>query len=469
MKTGRRVVVANNVISDITGGYGLHIWGDFDDSFVINNTVYASAASGFTIGGNNDRGMPDRTVAANNILAGHAGTADSHQGYAAKEYQPGDRQLGPPQPRLGQRPLVAVAALGQRTEQQPHGRPAAALGRRPRPADRARRRRPRRGRGLRAAARRRRPAARLAPGHRRLRGAVAIRDNPAVPGNEQERYAHGLKYSLYDTRHVVRARARLGDRDRARVRRRGDRRVRAGVAAHRLAAPGLERARAGRAGARADAARGARAGVARAAVADAGLLERADAGDPAAVRRARRCGCCARCSSSRSSSRRSLVLSGAYLLLDNPSFNLDAPLVAYRDGRAVWIVRMGITATMIGGALACAAIGRAVGMGAGDRDRGGLGDVGLALRLLAVRPADRAAHEPPGASVPCATGCGRSCGSASARPRSTTPRRRSSTPTPPCSARRSRWRRSAPTAGRTRCTGASGRSRSRSAASTSRP
>jgi hypothetical protein len=89
LKAGRRVVVANNVISDITGGYGLHIWGDFDDSFVINNSVSGSAASGFTIGGNDDRGKPDRTVAANNIFAGHGGTADSQQGYAAKEYQPG--------------------------------------------------------------------------------------------------------------------------------------------------------------------------------------------------------------------------------------------------------------------------------------------------------------------------------------------------------------------------------------------
>jgi hypothetical protein len=91
MKAGRRVVVANNIISDITGGYGLHIWGDFDDSWVINNTVYASAASGFTIGGNSDsdRGFPDRTIAADNIFAGHSGTTDSHQGYAAKEYQPG--------------------------------------------------------------------------------------------------------------------------------------------------------------------------------------------------------------------------------------------------------------------------------------------------------------------------------------------------------------------------------------------
>jgi hypothetical protein len=89
MKDGSRVVVANNVINDITGGYGLHIWGNFDDSWIINNTVYASAASGFTIGGNTDRGKPDRVVTANNILAGHSGTADSHQGYAAKEYQPG--------------------------------------------------------------------------------------------------------------------------------------------------------------------------------------------------------------------------------------------------------------------------------------------------------------------------------------------------------------------------------------------
>jgi len=89
MKAGRRVVVANNVIADVTGGYGLHIWGDFDDSWVINNTVYGSAASGFTIGGNSDRGQPDRTVTANNIFAGHSGTADGQQGYAAKEYQPG--------------------------------------------------------------------------------------------------------------------------------------------------------------------------------------------------------------------------------------------------------------------------------------------------------------------------------------------------------------------------------------------
>jgi hypothetical protein len=89
LKAGRRVVVANNVITDITGGYAIHVWGDFDDSWVINNSVYGSAASGFMIGGNSDRGYPDRDVTANNIFAGHGGSTDSHQGYAAKEYQPG--------------------------------------------------------------------------------------------------------------------------------------------------------------------------------------------------------------------------------------------------------------------------------------------------------------------------------------------------------------------------------------------
>jgi hypothetical protein len=90
LKDGRRVVVANNVVWSITGGYGLHIWGDLDDSWVLNNTVFGSAASGFTIGGNSERGHPDRVVTANNILAGQSGRSESQQGYAAVEYQPGN-------------------------------------------------------------------------------------------------------------------------------------------------------------------------------------------------------------------------------------------------------------------------------------------------------------------------------------------------------------------------------------------
>ena len=77
------------------------------------------------------------------------------------------------------------------------------------------------------------------------------------------------------------------------------------------------------------------------------------------------------------------VLVAAYLLLDNTSFNLDAPLVAYRDGRSLWIVRTAITATMIVGALACAV--------ADERSLWALvaitvaaSGVGVALRLRAV-------------------------------------------------------------------------------------
>jgi hypothetical protein len=120
MKAGRRVVVANNVISDITGGYGLHIWGDYDDSWIINNTVYGSAASGFTIGGNDERGRPDRVVTANNILAGHGTTGDGQQGYAAKEYEPGSgnstrNNLGWANARSNPFALTASGPLNNRT------------------------------------------------------------------------------------------------------------------------------------------------------------------------------------------------------------------------------------------------------------------------------------------------------------------------------------------------------------------
>jgi O-antigen/teichoic acid export membrane protein len=77
------------------------------------------------------------------------------------------------------------------------------------------------------------------------------------------------------------------------------------------------------------------------------------------------------------------VLAGSYLLLDNTSFNLDAPLVAHRDGRSLWIARTGITVTMIAGAVVCAV--------ADERSLWALvvvtvaaSAVGVALRLLAV-------------------------------------------------------------------------------------
>jgi O-antigen/teichoic acid export membrane protein len=77
------------------------------------------------------------------------------------------------------------------------------------------------------------------------------------------------------------------------------------------------------------------------------------------------------------------VLVASYLVLDNTSFNLDAPLVAFRDGRSLWFARMGITTTMISGALACAAAGEhslwalvAITIAASA--------VGLAIRVRAV-------------------------------------------------------------------------------------
>jgi O-antigen/teichoic acid export membrane protein len=51
------------------------------------------------------------------------------------------------------------------------------------------------------------------------------------------------------------------------------------------------------------------------------------------------------------------ALVAAYLVLDNTSFNLEAPLVAFRDGRALWIARMGVTSVMIAGAVGCAVAG----------------------------------------------------------------------------------------------------------------
>jgi O-antigen/teichoic acid export membrane protein len=51
------------------------------------------------------------------------------------------------------------------------------------------------------------------------------------------------------------------------------------------------------------------------------------------------------------------ALVAAYLVLDNTSFNLEAPLVAFRDGRSLWIAHMGVTATMIAGAVLCAVAG----------------------------------------------------------------------------------------------------------------
>ena len=52
-----------------------------------------------------------------------------------------------------------------------------------------------------------------------------------------------------------------------------------------------------------------------------------------------------------------LVLVAGYLALDNVAFNLEAPLVAYRDGRAVWLSRLSMSLAMIVATVACALAG----------------------------------------------------------------------------------------------------------------
>jgi O-antigen/teichoic acid export membrane protein len=78
------------------------------------------------------------------------------------------------------------------------------------------------------------------------------------------------------------------------------------------------------------------------------------------------------------------VLTVGYVLLDNTSSNLDAPLVAYRDGRSLWFSRMAMSIATIVGATVCAVIG--------EHRIGGLvactllsSAAGLAMRTLAMR------------------------------------------------------------------------------------
>jgi hypothetical protein len=65
-------VIANNVLYNINDGYGIHIYGNFDKSWVINNTVY----NGSTVGASAliiaaTGGYPDYNVIANNLFAKH--------------------------------------------------------------------------------------------------------------------------------------------------------------------------------------------------------------------------------------------------------------------------------------------------------------------------------------------------------------------------------------------------------------
>jgi O-antigen/teichoic acid export membrane protein len=51
------------------------------------------------------------------------------------------------------------------------------------------------------------------------------------------------------------------------------------------------------------------------------------------------------------------ALAASYVLLDNSSANIEAPLAAYRDGRSIWLTHVAVTVTMSLAALVCAAFG----------------------------------------------------------------------------------------------------------------
>jgi O-antigen/teichoic acid export membrane protein len=78
------------------------------------------------------------------------------------------------------------------------------------------------------------------------------------------------------------------------------------------------------------------------------------------------------------------ALAASYVLLDNSSANVEAPLAAYRDGRSIWLTHVAVSVAMTLAALACAVFGA--------DDLTGLvactiaaSAVGLAVRVRATR------------------------------------------------------------------------------------
>lgn len=92
-ESGRRVVIADNLIHDIASGYGIHLFGDCDGTRIVRNTIARNGLSGVIIAGNDDRGTADRTLVAYNVIANHSRHAASEYGFAVTEYRPGRRNV----------------------------------------------------------------------------------------------------------------------------------------------------------------------------------------------------------------------------------------------------------------------------------------------------------------------------------------------------------------------------------------
>jgi hypothetical protein len=88
-ESARGMVIADNVIHDIPSGYGIHLFGDCDDTRIVRNTIAHNGLSGIIIGGNGERGTADGTLIARNVIAEHTVAAWSEYGFAVTEYQAG--------------------------------------------------------------------------------------------------------------------------------------------------------------------------------------------------------------------------------------------------------------------------------------------------------------------------------------------------------------------------------------------
>jgi hypothetical protein len=86
-------VIQDNTIDDIATGYGIHLFGDCDDTRIVGNTIAGNGMSGITIGGNEDRGTSDGTLVVRNVIAEHATAAWSEYGFAVTEYKAGRRNV----------------------------------------------------------------------------------------------------------------------------------------------------------------------------------------------------------------------------------------------------------------------------------------------------------------------------------------------------------------------------------------
>jgi hypothetical protein len=123
-ESARGIVIADNVIHDIPSGYGIHLFGDCDNTRIVSNTIAHNGLSGILIGGNDDRGTADGTLIARNVIAEHSVAAWSEYGFAVTEFQAGRGNVVRENVffrNAGRRNVDCdVCAVGSNAERDPH-------------------------------------------------------------------------------------------------------------------------------------------------------------------------------------------------------------------------------------------------------------------------------------------------------------------------------------------------------------